>query len=741
MFCPYWEPSMPYLSLPSLSGYLRQKGYAVDQWDLNLRFYEEAFDQAYLTQRFQARAAQLPLENQKILASLIPQLGHLEQVKHVFKSEAFYNFEQLNWAQRELEKVYLCFQWLYPGATFSKDHFLMPERHGASSEEVIRATHNQVSNPFLDFFFTKILPELEKAPPQLIGFSIAREYQMIPTFTFARLIRERFPEIHLTVGGAYFSKIADGLKRDHHPVFQHLIHSAVKGEGEEPLLKLVKAINGEMPFEDVPSLIYNHPDGRLQVNEPGLALSMNDDIGTPDFDGLDLKNYWSADLVLPILGSRDCYWKDCAFCDHFMQFAGFRSRKPDKIADDLQTLQQKYGARHFQFCDETMSPNYGRRLAHALKERSMDIHWYTMARLQKGFDPETSQLWREAGCLFILMGLESANAELAQKMVKGTENAITEAVFRNLHQAGIFTFAYLFFGFPGETLETATETLQFIRKNQEFINSLGSGVFILQKTTPIFKNHQAFGITPNAQDVQDDWSSLIRFEIENAMDTEQATTFHQRFREEMGLAYRAALWQNLPRIAFFLYLSHFGKQRVLEHNGLSPVETTLEQIRSLKQAGNLIAAEYINQTILKRFPESPEAANRAAFFALQKNNLSLADQWLKVAQKYGSNLAETHLVEGMIHLAQAQPQKALLALEKALTRDPYLSEGYLLLAELHRLRQDVARQELHAREALKIHAVDQAFERFGFFTSPDLEARCQALLLPEALGSVALQGV
>ncbi len=717
---------MPYLSLPSLSGYLRDNGYHVDQWDLNLRFYEEAFNQAYLQRRLAERAHLLPSEHQTIIRNLIGQLDHLEQVKQVFKTDAFYDPARLIEAQRELEKVYQCFNLLYPGSRLTQDHFYMPERH-SSSAEVIKATLNTQSNPFIDFFNEKVLPELEQNPAQLVGFSVAREYQLIPTFTLARLIRERLPDIHLTIGGAFFSKIADGLKTDHHPVFQHLVHSAVKGEGEVPLINLVKAVAGEIPFEEVPGLIYNLPDGQLRVNENGPALSMNE-IGTPDFDGLDLANYWSADLVLPILGSRDCYWKDCTFCDHFMQFAGFRSRKPDKIADDLKTLQQKYGARHFQFCDETMSPNFGRRLANALKEREMDIRWYTMARLQKGFDAETTKLWRESGCLFILMGLESANAELAQKMVKGTDNTLTESILKNLHEADIFTFAYLFFGFPGETLETAAETVQFVRKNHQVINSLGTGVFYLQKTTPIFKNHQDFGITPNQLDLQDDLSSIIRFEIKDAMDTEQAILFHQRFREEMGLSYRSALWQNIPRIAFFLYLSRYGKQNVLAHNGLAPFEAPLEQVRELKQQGHFLAAEHINQTILRRYPSNPMAANRAAYFALQKRNLPQAEAWLSEAQKYGRELAETHLMEGYIHLAASRLNQAQLSLEKALTKDPYLAEGYLLLAELHHERQDWARQMYHAREALKIQAVDQAIGRFAFFTSPDLVTRCQALM-------------
>ncbi len=717
---------MPYLSLPSLCSYVRQHGHAIDQWDLNLQFYDQAFDKAYLETQFQARKAWLTPEQDLELQQLLQDLPDLDHIKRVFKTEAFYDYEALLQAKQDLDKVFACFNALYPGSRMTLDHFFMEEGY-ADSAEVIRASQNQISNPFLDFYTQKVLPELKKDPPDLVGFSIAREYQMIPTFTLARLIREHLPDTHITVGGAYFSKIADGLKVDHHPAFQTLIHSAVKGEGEVPLLKLIESLNGDLPLEEVPSLIYNRPDGRLQVNGIGTALSMND-IEAPDFDGLDLDNYWSAELVLPILGSRDCYWKDCTFCDHFMQFAGFRSRKPYKIADDMALLQQKYGVRHFQFSDETMSPNYGRQLSNALLERELDVHWYTMARLQKGFDRETTDLWRRAGCLFVLTGLESANAELAQKMVKGTDNAITETVYKNLHEAGIFTFAFLIFGFPGETLETATETVQFIRKNQAFINSLATSPFILKKNTPIYRNREAHGVTANADDLKLDWASDIRYTLESGMDNAQAHLFQERFSDEVWLSYRATFWQQLPRIAFFLYLSRFGKDKLLAHNGLTVFENTLEQVRSLKQQGNARAAEFINESVLKRFPFVDRLAVRAAYFALERQQLDKAQHWLNVARQQGHNLAEGDLVAGLWWRTQQAYPQAIQALQSAIHKDIYLTEAYLHLAELYAQQQQLSKAQRMARRALSIHEVDQSFERIPFFTSPDLVLRCERVL-------------
>ena len=110
---------MPYLSLPSLSSYLRKNAYPVDQWDLNLRFYEEAFNQNYLQKRFEERAEQLSPEHRQSVKHLIAQLDHLEAVKQLFKTEAFYDYPRLLAAEKELEKVYLCFNLLYPGAKMS----------------------------------------------------------------------------------------------------------------------------------------------------------------------------------------------------------------------------------------------------------------------------------------------------------------------------------------------------------------------------------------------------------------------------------------------------------------------------------------------------------------------------------------------------------------------------------------------------------------------------------------------
>ncbi len=718
IFPPYWEPSMPYLSLPSLTSYLRHHGYEIDQWDLNLAFHEKLLDADYLNDRITARDSILKQQNidSEKMRAFLPQTSH---AKKTFKTELFYSPYMLAQAGEIWHKACTMINCLYPGARLSVHEFEMEERF-TSSEAVIQATQNRLANPFIEYYELHVLPEIAKDPPALLGLSIARDTQIIPAFTLAKLVREHFPQIHVTVGGCYFTKIADGLKQDQHPAFTHLIHSAVKGEGEDPLLKLVQALEGLHGLDQVPGLIHLDPDsGKVITNGFGPAVSMND-IQTPDFDGLDLENYWSPDLFFPILGSRDCYWKDCTFCDHYMQYAGFRSRKPHLIAEDLETLNKKYGVRNFQFCDETISPNLGRRLAAEIKERKLDIHWYGMARLQKGFDAETAKVWRESGCLYLLMGLESASAELAKKMIKGTENRLTEEVYQNLHEADIFTFAFLFFGFPGETIATATETLDYIREHQEIINSVGGGVFVLKKNSPIYRNRTEFGITDvDPQDLADDWISSLRFELSEGMNTEEAFYFHKRYDEEIWNLYKGAFWIKHSRISVFLYLVRFGKEWMVNHSQQQdPAENDLKQAQAYFAEKNLDAAQTLLEQVLVRMPQHVYALNYLGLIAIENGQMAAAQNYFKEALQLGPSYPEALLSMGKWHQSQGDHPKAIESLRQALGFNITAAEIYYRLAESlqqHAPQQNQTEIETLTRRAMILSKIDQNIGGNAFY--------------------------
>lgn len=718
VFPPYWEPSSPYLSLPTLTSYLRQQGYPVEQMDLNLRFFSQAIDPNYLARKIQER---MPiLRQQKVDPTQISDiLAHIPWAKSVFRSQDFYQPALLEKANQIWVQVCQLLNWLYPTSHLTLFSFDMQERP-SSSAEVIKAAHNRLTNPFLEFYEACVLPQLLADPPDLLGLSIARETQMIPGFTLAALVRKHLPQVHITVGGAYFTKVASSLLAGHpHPAFIHLIHSAVKGEGEEPLLKLVQALAGRHTLKEVPGLIYADETGQVHMNPFGPPVSLND-LPPPDFDGLPLTEYWAPELFLPILGSRDCYWKDCAFCDHYMQYATFRTRKPEKVAEDIAFLQQKYGIRCFQFADETLSPNYGRRFAAAVKARQLNIRWYAMARLQKGFDPETAKALYESGCIYLMLGLESANPELAKSMVKGTDNAITEEVYRNLHQAGVFTFAFLFFGFPGETLESALDTLKFIRKHREIINSTWSGVFSLKKNSPLFRELERYGITElNPQDLKDDWATSLRYQVKTGMGHDEAMLFHKRFQEALWEIYQVPFWMvQTSRVFKFLYLAHYGKDWMIQNSFRNPTDSDLKTALTYFCQGQWQAAEELYQKILAQYPQHVYALNYLGLLRLRQNQLAAAFPLLQQALQLEPSYPEAWLTMGLWHLHQGQIQQARTHFQHTLKLEPYTAEAHYRLAQLLVPPGQTVENPQYLEEALKhcerarmIRQTDEAVEQ------------------------------
>ncbi|MEZ0370570.1 MAG: radical SAM protein, partial [Candidatus Sericytochromatia bacterium] len=448
---------MPYLSLPALAGFLRAHGHSVEQLDLNLGFQNEMI-QAATFERFLAE------NGGPRLYAIIPEarlrafIAELDSARAVFNSEAFYDPERLVWARSVLDKAFqLLSLFCYPSQV-SRQSVFMPY-DSRWPEQVLAAANDRQANPFITYYEQHFFAG--RQAPDLLGISIADSTQILPGMTLAHMVRRLWPQTHVTVGGALFSKFAAGLAEHPEPAFGQFFHSAVRGEGELPLLKLVEALRDGTSLAEVPGLVWRDQNTQVLINDPGLPMAMQE-LVAPDFTGLPLEQYWAPELVLPLLGSKDCYWKDCVFCDHYVSYAPrYRLRKPALVADDIAALVSRHGAKRFTFGDETMSPNYARHLAQELLARELDVTWVMLSRLQKGFDPDTCQLLYRSGCRMVIFGLESANERVSMLMEKGTVNETSLEVYRELDAAGIFTYSFVFFGFPTETEAEAEATVNF----------------------------------------------------------------------------------------------------------------------------------------------------------------------------------------------------------------------------------------------------------------------------------------
>nr|MBI3613224.1 cobalamin B12-binding domain-containing protein [Nitrospirota bacterium] len=358
IFPPDWYPSEPYLSLPTLTSVLRAAGHTVVQKDVNLEMYDWYFSEDFLKRvlrrvpqqldRLRKLAKKRDLEEweqdlQLALCDLtrerIAELARkAEEAKRIVRSQDFYDIDKLEWAVNTFREVTAAISLVYAPARIC----MPPMETDLSykvyvSSEIMDAVQNQQVNVYRDVFEHLVKPAIEAEKPDIIGISIVLQQQLFSTMTFCALIKQHFPNIHVTIGGNTVTRLRDVLPQS--PLFAYF-DSAVFYEGETAFLQLVESVGAGRSLDGVPNVLYRDASG---VHTSTLTYSEDmEALPPPDFDGLPLDKYFLPDRILPYLATRGCYWGRCEFCDHGEGYtAGYRTKKIQQILDEVQQLRDK----------------------------------------------------------------------------------------------------------------------------------------------------------------------------------------------------------------------------------------------------------------------------------------------------------------------------------------------------------------------------------------------------------------
>ena len=277
--------------------------------------------------------------------------------------------------------------------------------------------------------------------------------------TILEVAKEVHPNAVSMIGGSHVSFWDENALNE-----SKNIDVVVRREGEQTFLELLQHIEAKKDFAGVLGTTFRGRDGKILRNEDRPFLNDLDSLPSPAYHLLPLDSYHRmGKTIFPIVTSRGCVqW--CDFCSTVRMFGrGYRTRSSKKVVDDMEMLHNKYGESQFTFYDDafTINRQHTLEMCADIKARKLNVEWDCETRVD-AVDKELLEKMHDAGCITVWFGVESGSEKMLTKMHKKINREQVKNAFKMAQKAGMMTIASAVIGFPGETEETAWETINFI---------------------------------------------------------------------------------------------------------------------------------------------------------------------------------------------------------------------------------------------------------------------------------------
>jgi anaerobic magnesium-protoporphyrin IX monomethyl ester cyclase len=327
---------------------------------------------------------------------------------------------------------------------------------------------------------------IQRIGPKVIGFT-AYQSNMGRIRFLSRYIKWRHREICVVLGGPQMVLMPS-------PALEELddVDALVRGEGESVMQEMARVLDSGDGLEHVHGITCRYKGGIFDTApspEPPEDLDVHP---SPYLSGvLNLEGKNTAIL----LSSRGCCHV-CWFCiTPRMSRGKIRYHSVERVMAEMELLVRQ-GIERFWFADPTFTEDRDRteQLLDEKIRRGITTPFWCQTRSDL-VDRSLLQKLKDAGADAIAFGLESGSPVVLAKTNKRIELERLRENIKTAQSLGLETELFSMFGMPGETVDDAVQTLEFVRSSGIPIQSnSGSQQMQLYYGSTIEKNPVRFGI-------------------------------------------------------------------------------------------------------------------------------------------------------------------------------------------------------------------------------------------------------
>jgi radical SAM superfamily enzyme YgiQ (UPF0313 family) len=245
------------------------------------------------------------------------------------------------------------------------------------------------------------------------------------------------------------------------------------GEGEYALRDLCSALSEDRDVSLIPN-IWSKKNGKIFKNPPRPLISDLDKLPYPDRSIFSYKKLMEGreDMIF-FMASRGCPYGCPYCCNHALRDVyntpdkWVRFRSVENVIQEIESVLKDYpSTKHVAFFDDILAlrKDWFKEFTQQYKSR-IRLPFRCNMRANYLADEETVKMLREAGCKRVIIGLESGNEYIRNKIIeRNMPESILIKAGKLCKEYGIELATYNMLGVPEESFSAMLETVKLNAK-------------------------------------------------------------------------------------------------------------------------------------------------------------------------------------------------------------------------------------------------------------------------------------
>jgi anaerobic magnesium-protoporphyrin IX monomethyl ester cyclase len=278
--------------------------------------------------------------------------------------------------------------------------------------------------------------------------------------TLAALIKEHSPESKVILGGSGFTLFSKRLMKEVPEA-----HLGFCGEADSDFPLLAKNLN--TPW-NVFGTLWRRGDEIMGDNCAVSCRGSLDDLPFPDWQIFDPRRYQNLNRYVAFMGvetKRGCP-HNCRYCLYpALQGSHFRLRAPERVVDELETLNKSFQIKLVHFTDPVVNQPIGhlRAICREILRRRLNIGWTGFFR-EDYLSAEDMELYRKSGLVACYFSGDGASNWALNLLGKGLSQDDILLAARAATDSGVLTIYHFLVNLPGETQQTVDDTRSLLER-------------------------------------------------------------------------------------------------------------------------------------------------------------------------------------------------------------------------------------------------------------------------------------